>query len=133
MTVVGDPVSDLLTRLRNAQQARHAHTEIPASNLKESILEILVDRGYLESVQRIDEGPQGVLVAELRYDRENKGMIQKLRRVSKPSRRVYVGVEEIPPVLNGLGVAILSTSRGVMAGDEARANNVGGELLCTVY
>ena len=133
MTAVGDPVADLLTRLRNAQQAGHARTEIPASNLKEAILEILVDRGYLESVQRFDEGPQGYLVAEMRYDREAVGMIQSIKRVSKPSRRVYVGVDEIPPVLYGLGVAILSTSRGVMAGDQAEANNVGGELLCTVY
>ncbi len=133
MSGIQDPVADLLTRVRNAQQAGHATTEVPASNLKEAILQILVDRGYLESVSRTEHGPQGTLVVGLRYDKESVGMIQKVRRVSKPSRRVYVGVEEIPPVLNGLGVAILSTSRGVLADDDARAANVGGELLCTVY
>ena len=133
MSGIQDPVADLLTRVRNAQQARHATVNVPASNLKEAILEILVDRGYLASVERIDEGPQGTLVAELRYDGENVGLIQSIKRVSRPSRRVYVGVDEIPEVLNGLGVAILSTSRGVLADDEARTANVGGELLCTVY
>lgn len=133
MGAIQDPVADLLTRVRNAQQAGHATTEVPASNLKEAVLEILVDRGYLESVERIDKGPQGTLVIGLRYDRDSVGMIQKLRRISKPSKRVYVGVGEIPDVLNGLGVAILSTSRGVLADDDARAANVGGELLCTVY
>ncbi len=133
MSSIQDPVADLLTHVRNAQQASHAFAEIPASNLKEAILKILVERGYLGGVERIDKGPQGTLVAELRYDREEIGMIQKIKRVSKPSRRVYVGVDEIPDVLNGLGVAILSTSRGVLADDDARAANVGGELLCTVY
>ena len=133
MSGIQDPVADLLTRVRNAQQAGHAITEVPASNLKQAVLQILVDRGYLESVERVDEGPQGKLVVGLRYDKDSVGMIQKLRRVSKPSRRVYVGVDEIPEVLNGLGVAILSTSRGVLADDDARAANVGGELLCTVY
>ncbi len=133
MSGIQDPVADLLTRVRNAQQARHATVSVPASNLKEAILGILVERGYLASVERIDEGPQGKLVAELRYDGENVGLIQSIKRVSRPSRRVYVGVDEIPEVLNGLGVAILSTSRGVLADDEARTANVGGELLCTVY
>ena len=133
MSGIQDPVADLLTRVRNAQQARHATVNVPASNLKEAILEILVDRGYLASVERIDEGPQGTLVAELRYDGDSVGLIQSIKRVSRPSRRVYVGVDEIPDVLNGLGVAILSTSRGVLADDEARTANVGGELLCTVY
>lgn len=133
MSSVQDPVADLLTQVRNAQQAGHATAEIPASNLKEAILKIFVDRGYLGGVERIDKGPQGTLVVELRYDREEVGMIQVVKRISKPSRRVYVGVDEIPDVLNGLGVAILSTSRGVLADDDARAANVGGELLCTVY
>lgn len=133
MSSIQDPVADLLTRVRNAQQARHATMRVPASNLKEAVLEILVDRGYLGSVERTDEGPQGTLVAELRYDKDDVGMIQSIERVSRPARRVYVGVEDIPSVLNGLGVAILSTSSGVLADDEARAANVGGELLCTVY
>lgn len=133
MSAIGDPVADLLTRVRNAQQAGHATAEIPASNLKEAILEILVDRGYLGGVTRTDEGPQGTLIAEIRYDREDVGMIQSIKRVSRPARRVYVGSGEIPDVLNGLGIAILSTSRGVMTGDDAEAANVGGELLCKVY
>lgn len=133
MSGIQDPVADLLTRVRNAQQAGHATTEVPASNLKEAVLKILVERGYLESVERSDRGPQGTLVVGLRYDGDSVGMIQKLRRVSKPSKRVYVGVDEIPDVLNGLGTAILSTSRGVLTDDDARAANVGGELLCTVY
>ena len=133
MSSIQDPVADLLTRVRNAQQAGHATVEVPASNLKEAILQILVDRGYLAGVQRHDRGPQGVLVAELRYDRDQVGMIQSLKRISKPSRRVYVGVDEIPEILNGLGVAILSTSRGVLTDDDARSANVGGELLCSVY
>ncbi len=133
MSSVQDPVADLLTRVRNAQQAGHATVEVPASNLKEAILGILVDRGYLGSVERIDKGPQGTLVAEMRYDREQVGLIQNIKRISMPSRRVYVGVDEIPDILNGLGVAILSTSRGVLADDDARAANVGGELLCSVY
>ena len=133
MSVVEDPVSDLLTHVRNAQQAGHATVETPASNLKEAILEILSERGYLGEVQRHDDGPQGTLVAEIRYDNDDVGMIQSMKRISRPARRVYVGVDEIPPILNGLGIAILSTSRGVLAGDDARAANVGGELLCAVY
>ena len=133
MSSIGDPVADLLTHVRNAQLAGHATVEMPASNLKEAILEILVDRGYLGGVERIDKGPQGILSAQIRYDSEGEGMIQSLKRVSRPARRVYVGVDEIPDVLNGLGIAILSTSRGVLAGDDARAANVGGEVLCKVY
>lgn len=133
MGVVQDPVADMLARVRNAQGAGHAVVEMPASNLKEAILKIFSERGYVGSVERIDEGPQGKLVVELKYDRNSKGLIQNLKRVSKPSRRVYVRVDEIPAVLNGLGVAVLSTSRGVLAGDDARAANVGGELLCTIY
>lgn len=133
MGVVQDPVADMLARVRNAQNAGHATVEMPASNLKESILKIFSDRGYVGAVERLDEGPQGKLVVELKYDRDSVGLIQNLKRVSKPSRRTYVRVDEIPAVLNGLGVAILSTSRGVLAGDDARAANVGGELLCTIY
>lgn len=133
MSSIEDPVADLLTRIRNAQLAGHATAEVPASNLKEAILEIMVERGYLTDVTRSAEGAHGTLVAELRYDRDGEGMIQSMKRVSRPARRVYVGADEVPDVLNGLGIAILSTSRGVMAGDDARASNVGGELLCTVY
>jgi small subunit ribosomal protein S8 len=133
MGVVQDPVADMLCRLRNAQMAGHATMRVPASNLKEAILKIFSERGYIGSVARIDEGPQGSIEVELRYDRNNKGLIQRIQRVSKPSRRVYVGVDEIPSVLNGLGLAVLSTSRGVLADIDARAAHVGGELLCTIY
>ncbi len=133
MGVVQDPVADMLCRLRNAQMAGHATMRVPASNLKEAILKIFADRGYVGQVSRIDEGPQGFIEVELRYDKEDRGMIQRMKRVSKPSRRVYVGVEEIPSVLNGLGLAVLSTSKGVLADVDARAANVGGELLCTIY
>lgn len=133
MSSIEDPVADLMTRIRNGQQAGHATVEIPASSFKESILEILVEYGYLAGSQRTDEGPQGTLVAELKYDREGDGIIQSMQRVSKPARRVYAGVDEIPEVLNGLGIAVVSTSQGVMSGDDARAANMGGEVLCKIY
>lgn len=133
MGVVQDPVADMLCRLRNAQMAGHATMQVPASNLKEAILTIFAAKGYVGAVTRIDEGPQGTIEVQLRYDRDNKGLIQKIKRVSKPSRRIYVGVGEIPDVLNGLGLAVLSTSQGVLADEDARAANVGGELLCTIY
>ena len=133
MGVVQDPVADMLARLRNAQIAGHARTEIPASKLKEAILKIFSERGYIGGVERIDEGPQRKLVVELGYDKDDVGLIQSMKRISKPSRRVYVGVEEIPDILNGLGVAVLSTSRGVLTNEDARAANIGGELLCAIY
>lgn len=133
MGVVQDPVADMLCRLRNAQTAGHATVEFPASNLKEAILTIFADRGYIGGFERIALKPQDNLVVQLRYDRDNRGLIQKMKRISKPSRRIYVGSGEIPMVLNGLGVAILSTSKGVLADDDARAANVGGELLCSIY
>src|SRR5690554_3034459 len=133
MGVVQDPVADMLTRIRNGQQAGHATVEMFVSNLKFAVIKILADRGYVDGVDRIDEGPQGKLVVSLRYDKDEVGMIRSLKRVSKPSRRVYVGVDEIPSVLNGLNLAMLSTSRGVLSDSDARAAKVGGELLCTVY
>ena len=133
MGVVQDPVADMLCRLRNAQGAGHASVEFPASNLKEAILKIFSERGYIGGFSRVEQAPQDKLVVELRYDRDNRGLIQSMKRISKPSRRIYVGVDEIPSVLNGLGVAVLSTSKGVLADDDARAANVGGELLCSIY
>lgn len=133
MAFVTDPISDLLTRIRNAQLARHAQAEIPGSKIKYEITKLLEQYGYIESTQWIDEGYQGKIRVALRYDEHNVPVIKKIERVSRPSRRVYVSVDEIPPVLNGLGIAILSTSRGVITDRDARAHNVGGELLCTVY
>ena len=133
MAHITDPIADLLTRIRNAQLARHAEVTIPGSRIKYAVAKLLADNGYVESAQWIEEGPQGTIRVALRYDDDNKPLIQSLKRISRPSRRVYVGVQEIPPVLNGLGMSILSTSRGVISDRDARAANVGGELLCSVY
>lgn len=133
MANVNDPISDLLTRIRNAQVASHAEVIIPGSKLKYEITKLLDRYGYIESTQWVDEGPQGLIRVELRYDKKDEPIIRSLKRVSKPSRRIYVGAREIPDVLNGLGMSILSTSRGVISGREARAANVGGELLCSIY
>lgn len=133
MAKVTDPISDLLTRIRNGQMARHAQVSIPGSKLKFEITKILAQTGYVDSTQWIDEGPQGTIRVKLRYDSNNQPIIRSIKRVSKPSRRIYVGVAEIPEVLNGLGISILSTSRGLLTDRQARAANVGGELLCSVY
>ena len=133
MNTTNDPIADMLTRLRNAQLARHARVEMPGSKMKLAIARILQTRGYVGEVTWSDEGPQGSLAIELRSDRGDDPLIRCVKRESRPARRVYVGVNEIPKVLNGLGVAILSTSKGVLSDDEARAAKVGGELLCTVY
>jgi small subunit ribosomal protein S8 len=133
MANVTDPIADMLTRIRNAQLARHAQVVLPGSKLKLAIAQILSDLGYVAEVRWADEGPQGKIEIDLKYDRDDQPMIRNLKRISKPSRRVYVGAKEIEPVLNGLGVAILSTSKGVITDKDARAANIGGELLCTVY
>lgn len=133
MHTTGDPIADLLTRIRNGLTARHSQAVIPGSKIKLAVAEILEKYGYVKGVEWSDEGPQGQITVQLGYDNDDVPLIRNLRRVSKPSRRVYVGVDEIPTVLNGLGVAIMSTSKGVITGTEARAANVGGEVLCTVY
>jgi len=133
MATTNDPISDYLTRIRNAIQARHQSLRIPRSKMLLSISEILKAEGYVNGVDNIDEGPQGVIVVHLRYLGDRSNAIKALKRVSKPSRRKYVGSAEIPRIKNGLGIAILSTSRGVMTGAEARKAKVGGELLCTVW
>jgi small subunit ribosomal protein S8 len=133
MANTNDPISDFLTRIRNAQIAHHAQVSIPGSRLKLSLAEILERYGYVASAQWRDEGPQGFVDVALKYDDVDEPMITSLQRVSCPSRRVYVGVAEIPSVLNGLGIAILSTSQGLLTDKEARAANVGGEVLCEVY
>jgi small subunit ribosomal protein S8 len=133
MGVVQDPIADLLTRIRNGQMAGHAQVLVPASKIKFEIAKILKAYGYIVDTRRIDEGPQGQIEITLKYDRNNEAVIRNIKRVSKPSRRVYVSVDDIPQVLNGLGVAVLSTSKGVLGDREARAAHVGGELVCTVY
>jgi small subunit ribosomal protein S8 len=129
-----DPIADYLTRLRNAIQANHRVVEIPASNLKKDITKILFEKGYILNYKFVEDGPQGKIMIALKYDPVNKvNAIKKLKRVSTPGLRQYVGHKDMPRVLNGLGIAILSTSNGVMTDKEARAQKVGGEVLCYVY
>ena len=129
-----DPIADFLTRLRNAISANHRVVEVPASNLKKEITKILFDKGYIMNYKFIEEGPQGSIKIALKYDPVNKvNAIKSLTRVSTPGLRKYVGYKDMPRVLNGLGIAILSTSRGVMTDKEAAALKVGGEVLCYIY
>jgi len=129
-----DPISDYLTRIRNAAMAGHRIVEIPASKLKVEISRILHEQGYIRNYKVEDNGPQGVIKIALKYDPNTKiSAIKSLKRVSRPGLRSYKGSTEIPRVLNGLGIAIVSTNKGVMTDKQARAENVGGEVLCTVY
>ena len=129
-----DPIADYLTRLRNAIQAKHRVVEIPASNLKKEITQILFEKGYSLKHKFVDDGPQGTIMVALKYDPVSKiNAIKKLERISSPGLRQYVGHKDLPRVLNGLGIAILSTSNGVMTDKEAREQKVGGEVLCYVY
>ncbi len=129
-----DPIADYLTRIRNAQQAGHRIVEIPASRMKKSITEILYDQGYILKYKFDDnEGKQGIIKIALKYDTAKKPVIRKLGRISKPGLRKFSGANDIPRIINGLGIAIVSTSKGVMTDKQARAENVGGELVCYVY
>ncbi|MEQ9262208.1 MAG: 30S ribosomal protein S8 [Owenweeksia sp.] len=132
--MVTDPIADYLTRLRNAIMAGHKIVEIPASNIKEEMTKILMDQGYILNYKREEKGPQGSIKIALKYDRvSNESAIRSLQRVSKPGLRKYSSGKEMPRVINGLGVAIVSTSKGVMTDKQARKENVGGEVLCFVY
>ena len=128
-----DPIADMLTRIRNALIARHETVTIPASNMKKSIAQILLDEGYVKSVDYIDDGLQGQIKIVLKYDQGKESVIKGLKRISKPGLRVYAKNEEIPKVLGGLGIAIISTSKGVMADKEARKAGVGGEVLAYIW
>ena len=129
-----DPIADYLTRLRNAIKAGHRVVEVPASNLKKELTRILFEQGYILNYKFEEDGPQGPIKKALKYDQVNKvNAIKKLERVSTPGLRKYSGHKELPRVLNGLGIAIISTSKGVMTDKEAREQNVGGEVLCYVY
>jgi len=130
---ITDPIADMLTRIRNANSAKHDTVDVPASNMKKSIAQILLDEGYIKNFQLIDDGTQGVIRITLKYLPGKVQVIQGLRRVSKPGLRVYAGAEELPRVLKGLGIAIVSTSKGVMTDKAARAQNVGGEVLAFVW
>ena len=128
---LNDPLGDMLTRIRNGQAAQKAAVTSPASRLRENVLEVLAREGYIRGYNR-EEGPQGALSIELKYH-NGAPVIRQLKRVSRPGRRVYSGVKDLPRVYNGLGIAILSTPRGVMSDSEAREAHVGGEILCTVF
>ena len=128
-----DPVADMLTRIRNACRAGHKKVDLPASNLKKEVARILLEQGYLDKVYFVDDGGQGMLRLYLRYDREGKPIIQGLERVSKPGLRKFAGSKNMERVLNGLGVAIVTTSRGVMTDYQCRSEGVGGEILCQVW
>ena len=130
---ITDPIADMLTRIRNAGSARHETVDIPNSKMKKAIAEILLEEGYIKSFQLIDDGTQGVIRITLKYLTGKEKAIQGLRRVSKPGLRVYAGADELPRVLKGLGIAIISTSKGVMTDKAARANHVGGEVLAFVW
>ena len=129
---ITDPIADMLTRIRNANSARHDTVDVPASNMKKSIAQILLDEGYIKSYQIVDDGTQGVIHIALKYNGKDK-VITGLRRVSKPGLRVYVGADELPRVLRGLGIAIVSISKGVMTDKAARAAHIGGEVLAFVW
>ena len=130
---ITDSIADMLTRIRNANSAKHDTVQIPASNMKKAIAQILVDEGYVKSFKVIDDGKQGMIEIALKYGPNKSQVITGLRRVSKPGLRVYVGADELPRVLRGLGIAIISTSKGVMTDKAARAAHVGGEVLAFVW
>ena len=130
---ITDPVADMLTRIRNANSAKHDTVDVPASNLKKAIAQILLDEGYIKTFQITDEGVQGNIHITLKYVGKKEKVISGLRRVSKPGLRVYAGAEELPKVLKGLGIAIISTSKGVMTDKKARELHVGGEVLAFVW
>ena len=130
---ITDPVADMLTPIRNANTAKHEKVDVPASNLKKSIAQILLDEGYIKAYEIVDDGTQGIIRITLKYLAGKEKVISGLRRVSKPGLRVYAGADELPKVLKGLGIAIISTSKGVMTDKAARANHVGGEVLAFVW
>ena len=128
-----DPIADYLTRIRNAMQARHAYSDVPSSNIKRKISRILLEQGFIKKYIIIDDGKQGLIRIWLKYDKEKNPIINKIVRVSKPGLRKYVDVEHLPRVMNNLGIAILTTPKGVITAREARRQNVGGEVLCYIW
>ena len=130
---MSDPLADMLTRIRNAVQVKFPSVDIPLSNVKKDVAKILKEEGYILDYQVIDDGLQGALRLELKYDQNNRSVITGIRRVSKPGRRIYLKSDRIPKVMSGLGIAVISTSRGVISDQNARAQKVGGEVLCEVW
>ena len=133
MMMTSDPIADMLTRIRNANSAKHETVDIPASNMKKAIAQILLDEGYIASYKVIEDDKQGVIRVTLKYGENKSQVITGLRRVSKPGLRIYSNVEDMPKVMKGLGIAIVSTSKGIMTDREARKQNVGGEVLAFVW
>ena len=130
---ISDTIADLLTRIRNASTAKHATVDIPASNVKKAITQILADEGYIKSFQIVDDGKQGIIRVTLKYTDSRTPVITGLRRVSKPGLRIYSSCEDMPKVRKGLGIAIVSTSKGIMTDKKARKENVGGEILAFIW
>lgn len=130
---ITDTIADLLTRIRNASASRHDSVEIPASNMKKAIVRILLDEGYIKNYSVKDDGKQGIIRVTLKYDENKKSVITGLKRVSKPGLRIYSNVEDMPKVMKGLGIAIISTSKGIMTDRQARKENVGGEVLAFIW
>lgn len=130
---ITDAIADMLTRIRNANSAKHETVDIPCSNVKKAIADILVEEGYVKGYQLIEDSKQGIIRVTLKYGPKKQRIIQGVKRVSKPGLRIYAGCEELPRVMNGLGVAIISTSKGIMADKNARKQNVGGEVLAFIW
>ena len=130
---MSDVIADMLTRIRNANDAKHATVDIPASNMKKAIAEILVNEGYVSAFETIEDGKQGIIRVTLKYTGKKQKVLRGIRRVSKPGLRIYAGCEEMPRVMNGLGIAIVSTPKGIMTDKKARKENVGGEVLAFVW
>ncbi len=130
---ITDTIADLLTRIRNASASRHDSVEIPASNMKKAIVQILLDEGYIRNYSVMEDGKQGIINVILKYDENKKSVITGLKRVSKPGLRIYSNVEDMPKVMKGLGIAIISTSKGIMTDRRARQENVGGEVLAFIW
>ena len=130
---ITDTIADMLTKIRNASSAKHDSVDVPASNVKKAIAQILLDEGYISSFQVVEDGKQGVIHIVLKYGRNKSQIITGIRRVSKPGLRIYTNVEDMPKVMRGLGIAILSTSKGIMTDKQARKDNVGGEVLAFVW
>jgi len=130
---ITDPVADMLTRIRNANSAKHDTVDVPASNLKKAIAQILLDEGYIKAFELVDNGNQGIIHITLKYQAKKQQVISGLKRISKPGLRIYAGADEIPYVLKGLGIAIISTSKGVMTDKKAREQHIGGEVLAFVW
>ena len=128
-----DPIADMLTRIRNANTSKHQTVDVPASNMKRSIAQILADEGYIKSFEEIKDEKQGIIRITLKYDENGKRVISGLKRISKPGLRIYASKDELPQVLNGLGIALISTSKGIKTDKEARKDNLGGEVLAYIW